>query len=255
MHKYVGFFSALTLICFAIGCEWDESGDDDSWDSSYNWVNFGGTYRLTAGYSVATVGSQKLGDGTGAKFSYSTTLANTPVVASSLTVTDGTQTISDPDGDSSMTGDGTGSINYETGALSVTFTLAPSNGSEIYASYKYTSLVGGSSVDSIVVDQVGDTLTFLDSNGVSYSGSITSISNGGGDMSGTTSGEVIANFSVTGTDSSTITGTLQGTYTAPEDTAFGTLSDRVIQGTHTTSGGTTSDVYGTAGSVPIEVSS
>jgi hypothetical protein len=73
------------------------------------------------------------GDGTSKTFT--TTLGE--VEPGSVAVTDGTEAFSD-DGFGNLTGDATGigKVNYQTGAVSVTFNAAPTNGGDVDASYK-----------------------------------------------------------------------------------------------------------------------
>ncbi len=77
-----------------------------------------------------------VGDGTTGPFT--TTLLYAPVYPTSLSVTDGTETFTDADGDGILTGSagGTGTINYTTGALSVTFNALVAAPIDILATYK-----------------------------------------------------------------------------------------------------------------------
>ena len=269
---------ALVLAIVA-GCEWESSSDEDSWNSAWNWVNFDGVYRPAAGrtYVVSAFApqttspastqnaSQSLGTGNGAQANFNGTLGNTPVVAGSVTVTAGGQSLSD-DASGNLSGNGTGSVNYNTGAITASFTLAPSAGQNVIASYQY-SVPGstpnpqpgsGQAIYSITVDQTGNVLAFTDSNGVTYSGSISGVSQGGGDSSGRTSGLVTATFSVSGSNGATISGTLQGDYTAPSVGTDGTsagsgqLANRMMQGTYA-QGGQTGDVQGVGGTTTITI--
>lgn len=65
---------------------------------------------------------------------YSGTLANYPIRAGDLSITDGTSTIDD-DGDGTMSGDGAGTINYTTGDYDVTFSGATTDA--VTADYDY----------------------------------------------------------------------------------------------------------------------
>lgn len=280
MRKNVICVAAAAALSLMIGCEWESSSDGDSWNDAYSWVNFGGVYRPTGGNtyvvsahapgssspgSTATA-TQSIGTGNGVTANFNGTLSNTPVVAGTVSVASGSFSLVD-DGNGALSGDGSGTVNYNTGAVVANFTLAPGVGNNVLVTYHY-SVAGspanpapGSSqaIYTITVDQTGQRLAFVDSNGVTYSGNITSISQGGGDSSGLTSGSVVANFSVTGSNGATITGTLQGDYTAPGVTAegapsgTGTLANRIMQGTYSSSGGGTGDVLGSAGSVAITV--
>lgn len=79
---------------------------------------------------------EQIGTGNGTNTSFNGTLAWTPVVPSTVTITDGTQIITD-DGNGGLTGDGSGTINYETGAVAVTFNAAPANGANVTVTYRY----------------------------------------------------------------------------------------------------------------------
>jgi hypothetical protein len=67
---------------------------------------------------------------------FSDTLLNTPVEPGTVVVTDGVETFSD-NGRGVLTGDagGSGTINYDTGAISVTFAVAPLEDVDVEASY------------------------------------------------------------------------------------------------------------------------
>jgi len=68
---------------------------------------------------------------------FNATLADAPIQPGSLVVTDGEETFSD-DGEGNLTGDagGSGSISYTTGALSVTFAVAPLESEDVTATYR-----------------------------------------------------------------------------------------------------------------------
>jgi len=61
-----------------------------------------------------------------------------PVIAGTITITDGTETFTD-DGEGVLDGSstGTGTINYTTGAISITFAVAPGEDAVISADYQY----------------------------------------------------------------------------------------------------------------------
>lgn len=83
---------------------------------------------------------QDVGDGDGSTKTFTDTLTNTPIKSGTVVVDDRTEKFSD-DGAGTLTGDagGTGTINYTSGALSVTFNAAPSDGRDIRATYEYWS--------------------------------------------------------------------------------------------------------------------
>jgi hypothetical protein len=258
---------------FIVGCEWETSSDGDSWNSSYEWADFGGVYRPTAGrtYVVSEFGpgdagspgsakgaSTSIGSGNGLIANFNGIL-NSPVIAGSVTVTDsGAQSLTD-DGSGGLTGNGTGTINYKTGAITASFSKAPAMGNNVIVTYNYA--VAGSPgnpqpgspkpIYTITVDQTGNRLSFRDSNGMTYSGDITGMSGGGGD--GTVSGAVVANFNVTGADGSKISGVLQGQYTPNTGVSGAGTLDRIMNGTYSSAGGATGDVIGSAGTVNVIV--
>lgn len=76
-----------------------------------------------------------LATGDGATVAFSGGLQNPPIIIGTLFITDGTQVLQD-DGSGTFTGDGTGTINYTTGAYSITFNSPPSSDATIYAKYQ-----------------------------------------------------------------------------------------------------------------------
>lgn len=75
------------------------------------------------------------GDGTTTLFT--TTVQSFPILPGTVIVTDNTETFTD-NGSGVLTGDlgGTGTVNYTTGAIAVTFNTAPTSGQNIYLSYE-----------------------------------------------------------------------------------------------------------------------
>jgi hypothetical protein len=72
------------------------------------------------------VADEAVGTGDETTKAFTATLSKAPVLAGAVSVTDGTETFTD-DGLGRLTGDagGSGTVNYRTGALSVTFNAAP----------------------------------------------------------------------------------------------------------------------------------
>jgi hypothetical protein len=98
------------------------------------------TYLYSTCCESQNIHQVAFGLGNGADKVFSGVLANSPIVVGSLSVTDGVETWSDFDGDGTLTSGlqlptGTGTINYQTGSLSVTFTAPPSAGATIVAIY------------------------------------------------------------------------------------------------------------------------
>jgi hypothetical protein len=93
---------------------------------------------ITCG-SLVAVDDEVIGSGDDTEVTFSGTLVNYPICVGSLSITDGTETFTD-NGDGTLTGSagGTGTINYTTGAYSVTFNAAPATGVDnITGDYNY----------------------------------------------------------------------------------------------------------------------
>jgi len=80
--------------------------------------------------------------GDGATITFTTTVGDTPIYPGTLTITDNTETFEDTNktwtsSDVAIVGSltGTATINYNTGAVSVTFNAPPANGQLIYLNY------------------------------------------------------------------------------------------------------------------------
>jgi len=99
-------------------------------------------------YSSETVNTEVIGAGTGGVFTFTYTLLFIPVRPGTLrfvhdhsagtVVTDG---IDSANGTITGTNIAAGTINYETGAISITFTIAPTNVTNITCTYEYQSEV------------------------------------------------------------------------------------------------------------------
>jgi hypothetical protein len=91
-------------------------------------------------FAAPEIQGEAVGTGTGAATLFAPTLAYTPVVQGSLTITDGTQIVRD-DGAGRLIGNinpaGVNTVNYSTGLISVTFAAAPALGLAVTASYEY----------------------------------------------------------------------------------------------------------------------
>lgn len=78
--------------------------------------------------------------GDGSTTAFSGGLQNPPIIIGTLFITaddpTGAQQLVQDQGDGTLTGDGTGTINYLTGAYSVTFNSAPASSAVIYAKYQ-----------------------------------------------------------------------------------------------------------------------
>lgn len=92
----------------------------------------------TRDFASETVNSEQLGTGDGATFTYTGTLSYLPIRPGSVEVTDGVATLKD-NGQGTLSGDGTGTINYATGVISVTFNYASVADAVVAVTYQYDS--------------------------------------------------------------------------------------------------------------------
>jgi hypothetical protein len=176
-----------------LGCEWESTDDSNSSNSAIS-VNVSGAYRdaagsflvRTSGPSAAQSTSKSIGTGDGANKVFSDTLTSNPIARGTVSVTDGSETWNDVDGDGTMSSSlvfptGSGSINYSTGAVTVTFTAPPSAGATISATFNFfapgtvenpTSGKSGSPIFLFTVRQNGNRMDLVDDLGDSYVGRI-----------------------------------------------------------------------------------
>lgn len=115
-----------------------------------------------------SVSGESIGTGDGSTTSFSHTTANLPVEPKSVSVKytiSGTSYTGTDDGEGNITGtDLTGTINYDTGDVSLTFSSAPDNGTAITMDYSYYT--NGSGVD---VSQAKDGFIGIIINGITNS--------------------------------------------------------------------------------------
>ena len=166
---------------------------------------------------------------------------------------------------------GTGSINYDTGAWSLSLEasfLGPAN-----ISYGYTILLPVADADEVVtpvdeeaddgsdepptsgdwvytlqIAQTGNRLSFTDNRGFVWEGALSSVTTPGGDDTGRSPGDVVGTFEVKGVTDARykITGTFSGAYlveTPEEGVQYGVLTTRRIQGVWMEPSGN-GDLYG-----------
>jgi hypothetical protein len=98
-------------------------------------------------YSSPLVEGEVVGTGTGSQTAFSPSLSYTPIRAGSIVITDGVSVITD-DGNGNLVGDGTGTIDYTSGAISVTFAAAPANAIVVSVNYEY-DMEGNSNIPEI----------------------------------------------------------------------------------------------------------
>lgn len=143
-----------------------------------------------------------------------------------------------------------GTINYDTGAWSLTLEVAFLGPAQFTYSYVILERAGTSAdpdaggedsptshgwVYTLQIEQTGNRLTFTDNRGFAWSGRLSMVSTPAGDSTGRSPGDVVGSFEVRGvTDKNyRITGTFSGSYgvTTPEgDVPYGQLTARRIQG-------------------------
>jgi len=103
---------------------------------------------VDAQYGDSVIQDESIGVGTGAIANYAANLDYAPIVPGTITITDGTQTLTD-DGANVFVGDGTGTINYTTGAYNITFTAVVASGEIIEASYNVDNEVDAGAIPEI----------------------------------------------------------------------------------------------------------
>lgn len=233
--------------CLALssGCEWTSVGGVEYWDTSWDegrleQINFSGTYRapdgglLVRAHDVAetvptAISAEELGTGDGTRTAFGGSLAHRPV-SGSLNIEAGGYVFWDIPGGAATANlrvtpdDGTagGTINYDTGAWSLSFEDPLAAGTPIFASYTYLTsphdVPGntGKPIFSFVISQTGNKLQFIDSNNGRYKGTLGDAIFGEGrrtDVDGATETEVSAAFSAFGASREgyqvTIVGTLK----------------------------------------------
>lgn len=286
------------------GGSWNDSYSWINFSGLYRGVNgpiVGNFTFATDGDGTTTPGTVVNGEsqGTGPAFQtiLSGTLANRPgikpgsvTIVMSATVANGSSGSVTDNGSGVLSGSvnlvgpdpttanpATGTINYDTGAWTLNLT-SPGllTDVSITASYTYSAedaATGGSDsdldtaggeVNTMLVEQVGNKLRFVDSNGYSYEGFLSVVSLAGGDSTGRSSGTVSATYEVKGLaggQSIKISGSFSGAYLSPTDAGlgnedapaiYGEMTDRIVEGIWMQPSGT-ADVYGIAPQLSVEV--
>lgn len=151
VYKQFGMAAVLVCTAIVIGCEWEGSGDSDSWNSDYDWVNFSGVYRgpnngiLVADFSseagagvslagvasgalatgatvitnVVTVTGERIDTGNGVDTTYSGYFKHDNVVPDSVTIFAGAYKLVDDSLGNLAGGGAVGYVNYPTGAWNI----------------------------------------------------------------------------------------------------------------------------------------
>jgi len=313
MKKLVCFSIVLVVLGVAfVGCEWTGTSSGEAWSDNFSWINFSGLYRGSGGAlvrdfgatgslitgqvgsgNIVIVNNENVGTAPAAATELNGVLNNRPgIVPGSVTIALNPPTPQGSAGSVTDNGAGvltgsfnlvgidpsterpmTGTINYDTGAWTLTLTspglLTAAN---IRASYAYDGSIGtggggtggnggtdivGGSINSIQVEQLGNKLTFTTSNGHVLTGQLSVVTLPGGDRTGRSAGDVSATYEVRGEIGGQrvkIAGTFSGVYVPPADILFanpqapiifGIMSNRIMQGIWMQPNGT-ADVYGVA---------
>ena len=274
----------VAVMVVLVGCEWENAGDEDSWDGTVGWVNFSGVYRaadegllVRVGFaSVQRTGFATIGTGSDTTLRFTGVLTPT-VVPGSVFGSDGKESLTDAStgtgtGTSTnavtgnLTGDrgGSGTVNYQTGAISLTFFDPPDAGDRVFVSYLYEERVGGGNVNdplqgstvpiyALTVQQTGNWIRLIDDRGNVFEGQVFFVETGGA-SDGDTAGTVVGQFEATGTVNGvqvTIVGNLQGAYADPEEGENeGIMVNRTIEGTWIETGGMSGMINGVAADPP-----
>lgn len=283
MNSRSVLFSLCAASAIALtGCEWGSSGDN-TWNDSYSWANFTGTYRFTKAVIASASGDSESDSGSSSSVptitshgSANTTMTSTTQAGGTLSpvgtggITPGsvkikvlTSTIVD-NGSGSLTlnGSSIGTIAYDSGVWSFTTSgiKGSAQGTQVSITWDYTTSSGasttkakdGSTQTSIPISylnvvQRGNKLTMSGDSGIVYSGQLTGASMGSDGYAAAQT--VHLSFSVSSGSGSKITGSFSGVWSGASDKNYGTLSSRQIHGTF--SNGMT--FVGTAADVTIHV--
>lgn len=162
----------------------------------------------------APVSGESVGTGNGTTVTFTHTMANIPVLAGSVSVTAGSVTGTD-NGSGTISGTGiSGTINYATGALSVTFTTAPASGTAVTTSYSYAPQVAAA--DTLASHAGWTEFT-------NYSQTARPTITWGTPSAGSMAGSAV-NFSVSGLGTG-VTANIGGAFTASNATIGGTTGN------------------------------
>jgi len=282
MTKLISWLALSLCLCVLTGCEWTAGSGVSSWDDSGNWVDFSGSYKAADGGMLVrpfstnatpsttnTVSSEYLATGDGSKTAFEGQIAHTPV-RGSLTIftiggyrfTDSASATADTVSLAVTPADGSaGVFNYSTRAWALTFPAPLASGTQILGTYQYVSSTNttpvpgnhGKAIYSFVVYQTGNKLQITDSNGATYEGTMGTVRTTGGKVIDAndpttvlpTSGDVVAQFSATGTSQGykvTLVGVLQGTLASATS-----LTGRTMTATYIEEAGNEASVNAVAG--------
>ena len=241
MSRTIRGLALLGILVLIVGCEWESTTDNSTWNDRWDWFSFNGTYRAAGALLVSDFtgspqvnewltesdgGGEQMDVGNGTRTEFAGVLEGRPIKPGRLTVIVGANHyILDDDTNGQLAGTAgvTGTIDYTTGEWELVFAVPLAVGEAIRAYYTWGDEIG---IYSFVVFHEGNTLTITDNNGAVYSGNLGSIRSSGGtaiggamdqDSGGLPSEDdvVTAQFTASGTSASgvevQIAGTLHGT--------------------------------------------
>lgn len=277
MENKMNSRSVLFSLCAAsaialTGCEWGSSGDN-TWNDSFAWANFTGTYRFTKAVVAGSTEDEDNSASTGAAIenvdsgngtmttdksaSGKVSPVGNGIKPGTFSMKINSVTVRDTDGDGNLKAGGStvGSVTYSSGYWSITSHISGANaGTAIAITYTYFSNNGTTpkgttavALSYLNVVQKGNKITLSGDSGQVYSGQLT-----GSSMSadGYAAAQTVhLSFSASSSSGRKITGSLSGVWSGASDKNYGTLSSRQIHGTF--SNGTT--FVGTAADVTIHV--
>ena len=128
----------------------DSSNIDSTVAFGKVWIADGGKLKYYDGTNFGIIDdllyyTEKIADGDGATTSFTYTTQNIPVSPNSVTIyytISGTDYTANDDGEGNITGEQlTGTVNYTTGDISLTFSTAPDNGTPINVKYSCSSVL------------------------------------------------------------------------------------------------------------------
>lgn len=207
MKRFAWIGICAALVAGLVGCEWNTGEDATSWSSSYNWVNFSGTYRGATGGLLVTdytttpsipgvtntiaVANETQGSFVAGQTALSGQLRHGNVVPGSVVITlygPGGILRSFADNGSGVLGTGQGNVQYVSGSWNLDLaTEFPTVSGSVRGNYSYTVSNAGSagsgaesgatsvSIYSFNVTHSGQNLTIVDNNGATFSGKISQI--------------------------------------------------------------------------------
>lgn len=266
MNSRSVLFSLCAASAIALtGCEWGSSGDN-TWNDSYAWANFTGTYRFTKAIVAGEGGEEETTESYTRNGQVNVTAQSSSqiggvlekgtggIVPGSVKITGAFGTATDDgSGNLVLNGNNRGKVSYSGGTWNMSgLDLVVGSQVNVVWQYKTASTTATSSGTAVVLSylnvvQKGNKLTLSGDSGQVYSGQLSGASmRPDGYVAAQT---VYLSFSASSSSGRKITGSLSGVWSGASDKNYGTLSSRQIHGTF--SDGTT--FVGTAADVTIHV--